>query len=544
MSAPGPCTPGRPCHPARPGRQRRRRGSSEPARRPPRTGAGELEHPRAEVDAHHLVRAQVPQRQRVSSARALQVDGAPAAAAQVADERLLDGKQVAPARPDQLDRLGQPALVAFRGLIPRGAVRPVHPGRVRAFGVGRRADVVGVGPWLRACPPESRPGAPGIRRRLSASRPACARGAVTGPRGARSRSTPASHPRRPWRGRPAADGRRGTRSRRHPRSLPGPPGDCPVVPRLDAVAARVRSRRSVASSVSEGKASMAHTSSPGWSSGRSGPETAVAGRFRHGSSARATTARSRPRPTQARSGSPASGCGPPHPRCVDLAEPLRVAPECGPFVHRGAVREPRAISGCQPCGGRAMGHRARSAGQLGNECEDGSRPAAERRSKMGIISWIVVGAIAGILAGFLVTGDEGLGIIGRILLGIVGAVVGGFIAGALFRLGTTSPGSTLPRSSSPRSARSSSCSATTSSQAGVDRDAGWSDAPHREACSARAIGPGADLVRACRPIASRLHVPVTHEPSRSMSKDRRAGHLGWSSSSSLPPPMRTAPPPN
>ena len=50
---------------------------------------------------------------------------------------------------------------------------------------------------------------------------------------------------------------------------------------------------------------------------------------------------------------------------------------------------------------------------------------------MGIISWIVVGAIAGILAGFFVTGDEGLGIIGRILLGIIGAVVGGFIAGLL-----------------------------------------------------------------------------------------------------------------
>ena len=33
---------------------------------------------------------------------------------------------------------------------------------------------------------------------------------------------------------------------------------------------------------------------------------------------------------------------------------------------------------------------------------------------MGIVSWIVVGAIAGILAGFLVTGDEGLGIIGRV----------------------------------------------------------------------------------------------------------------------------------
>ncbi len=50
---------------------------------------------------------------------------------------------------------------------------------------------------------------------------------------------------------------------------------------------------------------------------------------------------------------------------------------------------------------------------------------------MGILSWLVVGAIAGILAGYFVTGDEGLGIIGRILLGIIGAVVGGFIAGAI-----------------------------------------------------------------------------------------------------------------
>jgi uncharacterized membrane protein YeaQ/YmgE (transglycosylase-associated protein family) len=51
---------------------------------------------------------------------------------------------------------------------------------------------------------------------------------------------------------------------------------------------------------------------------------------------------------------------------------------------------------------------------------------------MGIISWIVLGAIAGYLAGFLVRGDEGLGVIGHIVLGIVGAVVGGFLAGALF----------------------------------------------------------------------------------------------------------------
>ena len=51
---------------------------------------------------------------------------------------------------------------------------------------------------------------------------------------------------------------------------------------------------------------------------------------------------------------------------------------------------------------------------------------------MSIIAWIVLGAIAGYLAGFLVKGDEGLGVIGHIVLGIVGALVGGFLAGVLF----------------------------------------------------------------------------------------------------------------
>jgi uncharacterized membrane protein YeaQ/YmgE (transglycosylase-associated protein family) len=50
---------------------------------------------------------------------------------------------------------------------------------------------------------------------------------------------------------------------------------------------------------------------------------------------------------------------------------------------------------------------------------------------MSIIAWIVLGAFAGYLAGFLVKGDEGLGVIGHVVLGIVGAVVGGFLAGAL-----------------------------------------------------------------------------------------------------------------
>jgi uncharacterized membrane protein YeaQ/YmgE (transglycosylase-associated protein family) len=51
---------------------------------------------------------------------------------------------------------------------------------------------------------------------------------------------------------------------------------------------------------------------------------------------------------------------------------------------------------------------------------------------MSILAWIVLGAIAGYLAGFLVRGDEGMVVIGHVLLGNVGALVGGFLAGALF----------------------------------------------------------------------------------------------------------------
>jgi uncharacterized membrane protein YeaQ/YmgE (transglycosylase-associated protein family) len=51
---------------------------------------------------------------------------------------------------------------------------------------------------------------------------------------------------------------------------------------------------------------------------------------------------------------------------------------------------------------------------------------------MGIVSWIVLGAIAGFLANLLVGGREGL--IGTIILGIVGAVVGGWLAGIFLKL--------------------------------------------------------------------------------------------------------------
>jgi uncharacterized membrane protein YeaQ/YmgE (transglycosylase-associated protein family) len=46
---------------------------------------------------------------------------------------------------------------------------------------------------------------------------------------------------------------------------------------------------------------------------------------------------------------------------------------------------------------------------------------------MTIIGWIVLGAIAGWVAGLLVKGDEGMGVIGHIVLGIVGALIGGFV---------------------------------------------------------------------------------------------------------------------
>jgi uncharacterized membrane protein YeaQ/YmgE (transglycosylase-associated protein family) len=51
---------------------------------------------------------------------------------------------------------------------------------------------------------------------------------------------------------------------------------------------------------------------------------------------------------------------------------------------------------------------------------------------VSLIAWIVLGAIAGYLAGFLVRGDEGLGVIGHVVLGIVGAFVGGWLATVLF----------------------------------------------------------------------------------------------------------------
>jgi uncharacterized membrane protein YeaQ/YmgE (transglycosylase-associated protein family) len=50
---------------------------------------------------------------------------------------------------------------------------------------------------------------------------------------------------------------------------------------------------------------------------------------------------------------------------------------------------------------------------------------------MGILSWILLGLIVGVLAKWIMPGDDPGGFILTVVLGIAGALVGGFIASAL-----------------------------------------------------------------------------------------------------------------
>lgn len=54
---------------------------------------------------------------------------------------------------------------------------------------------------------------------------------------------------------------------------------------------------------------------------------------------------------------------------------------------------------------------------------------------MGIISWIILGLIVGILAKWFMPGKDGGGFFMTLILGIAGALVGGYIS-AFFGLGT------------------------------------------------------------------------------------------------------------
>ena len=51
---------------------------------------------------------------------------------------------------------------------------------------------------------------------------------------------------------------------------------------------------------------------------------------------------------------------------------------------------------------------------------------------MGILSWIIFGAIAGWVASLILKTNEQQGAVGNIIVGIVGAAVGGWLSGFLF----------------------------------------------------------------------------------------------------------------
>jgi uncharacterized membrane protein YeaQ/YmgE (transglycosylase-associated protein family) len=50
---------------------------------------------------------------------------------------------------------------------------------------------------------------------------------------------------------------------------------------------------------------------------------------------------------------------------------------------------------------------------------------------MGILSWILLGLVVGVLSKWILPGDDPGGFVITVLIGIAGAVVGGFIASTL-----------------------------------------------------------------------------------------------------------------
>ena len=66
-----------------------------------------------------------------------------------------------------------------------------------------------------------------------------------------------------------------------------------------------------------------------------------------------------------------------------------------------------------------------------------SKGRNNRRKGMGLMSWILVGAIAGMLAKRIVPGPDPGRFIVTVLLGMAGASVGGFVVGVLGGSGTT-----------------------------------------------------------------------------------------------------------
>ena len=58
---------------------------------------------------------------------------------------------------------------------------------------------------------------------------------------------------------------------------------------------------------------------------------------------------------------------------------------------------------------------------------DGASDKENLMPDLGILGWIIIGLLAGALAGFFVPGRERMGCIGTMLVGIAGGLIGGFL---------------------------------------------------------------------------------------------------------------------
>lgn len=61
-----------------------------------------------------------------------------------------------------------------------------------------------------------------------------------------------------------------------------------------------------------------------------------------------------------------------------------------------------------------------------------------------MIGWIILGLLAGLIAKFIMPGDDPGGLIMTILIGIAGAFAGGWLAGYLTFLPASEPGALMP----------------------------------------------------------------------------------------------------
>jgi uncharacterized membrane protein YeaQ/YmgE (transglycosylase-associated protein family) len=101
----------------------------------------------------------------------------------------------------------------------------------------------------------------------------------------------------------------------------------------------------------------------------------------------------------------------------------------GPKVHEPAgafVRMPRSAD---QAGVLSACDESRTLNAVGTPC--GARFRWQEVA-VGIIAWIVLGAIAGFITNLIMGGKEG--VVGTVILGIIGGVVGGYIAGNVLKV--------------------------------------------------------------------------------------------------------------